>query len=191
MALPKDFKQEVGTGKYTLSNLKSGSKVKFRILSDFITGKSVWGEVDGKRTPTRRRAGEAIPVGAIGTNRFTGKPETIKQFLAAVVYNYTTSQVEIFETDKSTIIEQIVQIENDEDWGDTKNFDLAITKTGEDMETKYTVLPSNKDKFILPIEWKHVNLEALFTNDDPFADDEPTVPRKVEEAKDISDDIPF
>lgn len=181
MALPQGFKQETAIGKYTLNNLRSGSKVKIRILSDFIDGKSVWGDVDGKRTPTRRRAGEAIPVGAIGVNRFTGKPESIKQFIAAVVYNYVTEQVEVFETDKSTIIEQIVGIENDEDWGDTKEYDLSIGKTGEDMETKYTVLPSNKNKFTLNVFWKHVNLNALFTNDDPFAE--------VDQAEQVANDV--
>lgn len=169
MTLPIGFEPDKPVSKYTLGNLQSGSKVKIRVLSDFISGRSVWGEnAEGKRVPTRRKMDTPIPASAIGINTFTGKPESIKQFIAAVVWNYTTKQVEIFETDKSTIIEQIVEIEDNEDWGDTKGFDLTVSKKGEKMETEYSVIASNKADFKCSSEWEQVNLEALYTNNDPF-----------------------
>ena len=186
MALPKDFKQEVGLSKYIMQSVKSGNKVKFRVLSDFITGKCVWGEPEGKRVCTRVRTGEAIPVAAIGFNEKQGRPEPIRQFLAAVVYNYATDQVEIFETDKSTIIGQIVEIESNDDWGDSKNFDLSISKTGEGMETKYSVLPS-PGKLTKKVDWSGVNLEALFSGGDPFEE----VSADSNLAEDVADEIPF
>lgn len=194
MALPKDFKvEEAVTGRYTLGNLESGGKVKIRILSDFITGKSVWGDVDGKRVPTRVKLGQSIPVGNIGVNKFTNEPERIKQFIAAVVWNYNTEQVEVLETDKSTIIGQIFDLEADSDWGDSTNYDLSISRTGERMDTKYTVIPSNPKPFKCPKDWSYVNLEALYTNDDPFAQNdtkEQLNPDEIDTDK-IVEDIPF
>jgi len=172
MSLPKDFEvEQSGPGKYLVSKIKSGDKVKFRMLTDFITGKSVWGDPkqEGKRVCTRKRIGEKLEVGCIGINKFSGNPESIKQFIAAIVWNYATEQVEIFETDKSTIIEQIFDIEADDDWGDSKGFDLSISKKGEAMETTYSLLPSNKSVFKCSEDFKHVNIEALYTGDDPFA----------------------
>jgi hypothetical protein len=173
MALPQNFiPEQSGTNKYTLSGLKSGEKVKVRVLSDFITGKSVWGDKDGKRIITRRKIGEPIPTGLIGWNQMTGKPERIKQFVAAIVWNYSTEQVEILETDKATIIGQIFDIEANEDWGDSKGFDLTISRSGEGMETKYSILPSNQKAFKCPEDWSGVNLNALFDGTDPFASNE-------------------
>jgi len=180
MALPKDFKQEQTGGKYTLNKLKSGDKVKFRVLSDFIDGKSVWGDKDGKRVPTRVKLGQPIPTGAIGVNKFSGNPESIKQFIAAVVWNYQDEQIEIFETDKATIIGQIVAIEENDDWGDCKQYDLTVSKKGEGMDTEYNVLPSNKAVFKCPEDPKSVNLQALYSNEDPFA--------QVEDTEDVAQD---
>jgi len=175
MAFPKTFQPEKGEGanKYTLSALDSGQSVKLRVLSDFITGRSVWGDKDGKRVCTRIKDGETMPVGAIGFNSFTNKPERVKQFAAAVVWNYATEQLEIIETDKSTIIEQLFALDADEDWGDLKNYDIKISKTGEKMETKYTVNPvaaKPLEKSVTEaFKSANIRLEALYVGDDPFA----------------------
>lgn len=169
MSLPKGFKQEVPLSKYTMANLKAIPKMKFRVLSDFIEGRSVWGEPDGKRVCTRRRIGEDMPVEAIGWSKRYNKPESVKQFIAAIVFNYTTNQVEIFETDKSTVIGFIEGIEGEADWGDSKNYDLIISKSGEDLDTTYSVLPSNKTPFKQEVDIKDINLQVLFDGQDPFA----------------------
>ncbi len=202
MALPQGFKQEAGNGRYTMGHLKTMKKVKIRVLSDFISGKCVWGEPDGKRVCTRRRAEESMPVGAIGYSEVYKRTEPIRQFIAAVVYNYTTDQVEVFETDKATIIGQIVEIESNEDWGDCKGYDISISKGGEGMETKYSVLPS-PGKFDKQVEWKNIHVEVLFDGGDPFkATDEAeaqqitstTKPQVTSEEASLSatdDEIPF
>lgn len=167
MAFPKTFKLDEGL--YTVSKLKSGQKVKIRVLSDFITGRSVWGDPknEGKRVCTRIKDGDQMPVGAIGWNEEKGIPEKVKQFIAAVVWNYDYKQVEIFETDKPTIIGQILNLEEDSDWGDAKQYDLSIKKDGQGYETKYTVTPvPSKEK--IEADWSYVNLEALYEGKDPF-----------------------
>lgn len=191
--LPKNFKPEQGSSRYILNNLNSGGKIKFRLVSNFIVGKSVWGDVDGKRVPTRRKEGESIPVANIGINRFTGKAENIKQFIAGVVWNYESEQLEILETDKSTIIGQIFEIEANEDWKDSKSYDLTISKKGEGMDTSYSVLPSNKADFKCPNDPKTVSLDALFEGSDPFSEGKATSEDEdiITEKVDTESEIPF
>lgn len=167
MALPKDFKLDEGL--YLVSKLKSGQKTKFRVLSDFIAGRSVWGDPKntGKRICTRVRSNEPMPAEAIGWNERQDKPERVKQFLAAAVWNYDSNQVEIFETDKWSIISQIFEIEGNDDWGDVKAFDLSLSKKGEGLETEYTLLPlPSKEK--VTASWSHVHLDSLYEGKDPF-----------------------
>ena len=84
---------------------KEFNPTKLRVMSELITGKSVWGEVDGKRMPTRTKPDGKILVGSIGINQFTGEPEKIKDFIACVVWNYSSKRLEILETDNWKIIE--------------------------------------------------------------------------------------
>lgn len=191
MALPNSFKPQAGGGgRYTLSSLKSGEKVKVRILSDYITGNVVWSDLeDGKRSPFRAREGQPIPTGRIGVNPMNGEPERIRQFIAAICWNYATEQVEIFETAKATIIDAIYELEQSEDWGDSKGYDITVSKSGQGTDTKYSVLPSNQSAFKVKADIKGINLEALFDGADPFnsdaKSDEPSL------AEEVADSIPF
>jgi hypothetical protein len=188
--LPKDFeKHEELVSQYTMSYLKKDKdKVKIRILSDFIQGKSVWGKKDDRPFPFRFRIGHNVPVSCIGVNK-EGEPNRVQTFIAAVVYNYTTKQVEVFETTKRTIIDAIYDMEQDEDWGDSKGYDMTIARSGEGFsDTKYSLLPSNKAPFALRVAWKSVNLEALYDGGNPF---EGTAVVSDGLSQEISDDIPF
>lgn len=186
MAFPQSFQPEKGeqSSNYTLANLESGSSVKVRVMSDFITGNSVWGEnKEGKRVCTRVRQGENLPAAAIGTNKFTGDPERIKQFVAAVAYNYDTKQLEILETDKATIIEQLYALESTEEYGDLKGYDIKISKNGVKTETTYSViaLPPKlpTDELINKFKDSDINLEKLYSGENPFTEE------------DVSDQVPF
>lgn len=181
MAFPEGFNLSKtggsGTSRYTMFHLRENGEVKIRVLSEFIAGQSVWGEPNGERICTRVRIGESIPTKAIGTNSFSGLPERIKDFVAAIVWNYDTEQLEIFETDKATIIEQIMNYEADSDYGDSRGYDLKLKKSGEKKETTYSVValpPKDPDKTILEAYNKHsINLEALYDGEDPFKEDLP------------------
>ena len=190
MAFNKSFKPQIGgAGRYTLSGLKSGEKVKVRILSEFISGLTVWSDLEnGKRAPLRVRDGEPIPVGKIGNDPKSGEPERIRQFVAGVCWNYATEQVEIFETSKATIIEVLWELEGSEDWGDVREYDLTISKSGQGMDTKYSVLPSNKTPLKVKPEWKTVRIDALYENADPFNSE--SVPRvEKTDAEKVADDF--
>lgn len=185
MAIPKEYEPTEQKSKYTMNSLKKdGDKVKIRIMSDFILGKFVWGTKDDKPFPYRVRPNEQIQSGWIGTDK-NGKPNMIKQFLAAVVYNYTNNQTEIFDISKITVIDKLQELEDDEDWGDLKGYDLTLSRSGEGFDTTYSVIPSNKKKYDGKAIDK-VNLELLFSGEDPFSTDEVVVP---EESSDV--EIPF
>ena len=66
----------------------------------------------------------------------------------------------------------LTDIFNNPDWGAPFAYNITINKTGEGMETSYTVTPTPpkeltneaKDKVVE----KPLNLEALFESGDPF-----------------------
>lgn len=42
------------------------------------------------------------------------------------------------------IQKQLKALLNDEDWGDLEGYDVTVTRTGKELETKYTIMPSPK-----------------------------------------------
>lgn len=194
MALPSNFTPKAGNSRYTMSNLSSGETVKIRVMSDYITGKIVWsGHTQEEKKPFRVPEGVAIPTAKIGTNLRSGKPENIRQFVAAICWNYGTERLEIFETDKSTIIGQIFKFEQDEDYGDSKGYDLKISKSGQGMETEYSVVPSPpskaKPEIVEALKSEPINLEALYTGDDPFNGENSD--SAEHDSEDVASDVPF
>ena len=63
--------------------------------------------------------------------------------------------------------------DSDEDWGDPKEYDISIVKTGEGMETRNSTVPKPKKAATKEIQQAfadaEINLMALFSGDDPFA----------------------
>lgn len=192
MALPSNFKPKQGESKYTMTGLQSGETVKIRVLSDFIVGNQVWSGDGENRKPLRKPENESVPLSMVGVDKW-GNPERIRQFIAAKVWNYETNQVEIFETTKATIIAEIFKYEQDEDYGDSKQYDLKISKSGQGMDTKYSVIaspPKPLDKTIAQqAQSVAVNLNNLFAGTDPFAaesdENEPV------DSEDLANQVPF
>lgn len=95
----------------------------------------------------------------------------VKEFWAFVVWNYNSEAVQIMEITQNTIKDQIFALARDEDFWDPKGYDLKITRSWKDLETKYQVKPlaqkpfENKEAIE---EAKKINLEALFDWEDPF-----------------------
>ena len=59
------------------------------------------------------------------------------------------------------------------DWGDPRDYDITITKTGQKLDTEYTVMPSPKKELAIEAQTTYgktpVRLAALFENGDPFS----------------------
>lgn len=200
MALPAHYQKEAGNeqlpSQYTMSHLRENpSKVKIRVLTDFIEGKEVFGEKDGKQYPYRFKIGQNIPVGCIGTSKFTGEPNRIKGFLAAIVWNYTTNQVEILSMTNPDLKNGFYDLEHNEDWGDVKNYDVTITRTGEKTETSYSLVPSGMKPFAAP-SIQGIDLQELYVvGGNPFKGYTRLQAAQKDESiittDDMNDSIPF
>lgn len=153
--LPKDYEAPKSASNYM--KFEQGAN-KFRVLSNAVTGYVYWKEVEGKRTPTRVHEFDEVP------NEDRGE---MKHFWAFTVWNYATSSVQILEITQATIRNTIQVLVGDGDWGDPKKYDLTVTRTGEGLETEYSVVPNPPKKLEADTDVE-VNLEALFDGSDPF-----------------------
>lgn len=190
MSFPQDFNPNEGDTLYTMQNLESGNSVKLRAMSDVTAGFSLWSEKDGKPTVIRAEESSQIDPSQASINTYSGKPNKIKQFIAMLVWNYSTERFEIFETDKSSIIAKLYSMDQDPDLGDLQGYDIKLSKTGKNKDTKYDVLSLGKSPVSKEIKEQFAsvayNPNAFFTGDNPLSTEgvETSTP-------DVSGDVPF
>ncbi len=158
--LPEDYEAPKNSNNYM--KLLEGEN-RIRILSAPIIGWEDW-TVDKK--PVRFKRNER-PVKPINEN------VPVKHFWAMIVYNIKDHRIQILHITQATIRNSIESLYRDDDWGNPVNYDIKITKTGEGKETKYTVNPIPHKPLSQPvIDLFHenpCNLDAVFSNEDPFA----------------------
>lgn len=162
--LPSDYQVPAGGGNYM--KLIEGQN-KFRILSSAITGYEYWTQdkkpVRSKQFPT------STP--NIKTD-MAGKPERPKHFWAFVVWNYSANAVQILQITQSTIQSGIKALVDNPEWGDPKKYNITISRSGEGLNSEYTVMPNPHSE--LPDEAKKlfedttIDLNALYAGADPF-----------------------
>lgn len=152
--LPNDYElPKTGGGNYT--KLKQGTN-KLRILSSPVLGYIRWED----KKPLRTRS------------RMT--PEC-RHFWAVKVYNHDTKAIEVWEITQASIQESLVNLSRGL-WGDPKQYDVEVTRSGQDLDTRYQVTTCKPEA--LPTEAQElsvdtpVNLDALFDGGDPFAKDD-------------------
>lgn len=161
--LPKDYKVPNTSDNYM--KFEQGSN-RFRILASPIIGWESW--IDdpdtGKRKPVRGKTREDI----------LGEVADIKHFWAMPVFNYEMSRIQVLEVTQKTIMKAIMILSADSDWGSPLEYDLTVGREGEGLDTEYAINPKPKKKLDAAIAelWAntHLNLEALYSGDDPFAD---------------------
>lgn len=158
--LPMGYEVPKSSGNYM--KFEEG-KNKFRVLSSAITGWEWWSDSNGSRKPNRVKTwDEAVQQGI----------DPLKPFWAFVVWNYSESRVQILELTQKGLMNAIKALVDDEEWGTPQNYDLTVTRTGKDKETKYALTPSPAkpvDQVIVE-QYKsmNINLNALYTGEDPF-----------------------
>jgi hypothetical protein len=162
--LPTNYTAPTSNSAYT--KLEKG-ETRIRILSSAIFGYEVWKD----RKPYRFRTPQEINV--VGDiDEKTGKPRFPKEFLAFTVWNYKLERIEICEITQKGIISMLESFASGDDWGDPKDYDIKISRSGDGMDTKYIVMPISKKTIIEQIQIAFnetpVNLEALFDGLDPF-----------------------
>lgn len=97
----------------------------------------------------------------------------VKHFWAFVVYNYAEQKIQIMQITQATIRKSIESLCRDSDWGDPYDYDIKIVKSGEGVDTEYSVNPVPhkpvEPSIIELFNENRCNLNALFTAEDPFA----------------------
>jgi len=169
--LPEDYKIPASTGNYT--KFKDG-ETNFRILSSAVVGYEYW-NTDNKPVRTKE-AFEGTPADIkLEKNKETGemRPTKIKPFWAFIVWNYEANRIQIMEIDKITIMNPLKALVDNKKWGDPKGYDITITRTGEGFDTEYQTMPNPHseldEKIVAEYESKVIDLEKLYTGEDPFA----------------------
>lgn len=166
--LPTDYQMPVSSGSNYLKITEEPQE--FRILTSPIIGWEYF-RVDGDRVAPVRQKEEFDGVPA--DSKDDSKP---KEFWAFPIWNHTLGKVQIAEITQASIKKEILKyVQDAENRGDPKKYDLRISRTGKGKETRYTLIALPKSKFESEADekWafelaKWINLEALFSGDDPF-----------------------
>jgi len=156
--LPADYQPPKGESRYL--KFQSGTN-KFRILSRPIIGWEDWQD----KKPVRFKMKE--------------KPEKpidpkypIKHFWAMIIWDFADESIKILEITQITIMQSIVTLTKDPEWGSPFHYNIKVEKQGEKLETKYSVLASPPSDLTDEIKEAYkttpINLEALYEGEDPF-----------------------
>lgn len=154
-------------------------KNRFRFLSDVVIGWEAWKD----RKPVRH-AGDVCKFKPEDADlNQNGKPN-INYFWAAVVWNYQAEKadgkfigkVQVLEITQKTVMGPLLDLENNPDWGDLRNYDIEINKKTEGDKTNYTVIaiPPKPiaDEIADAFLKTEVKLEKLFEGGYPIVEDE-------------------
>lgn len=157
--LPQDYETPKQNNHYM--KLEEGEN-KIRILSRPILGWEDWKDTKPIRFKYKDRPEKPI------------NPEKpIRHFWSFIVYNYANQEIQILHVTQSSIKKAIEALCADSEWGSPHQYDLKITKSGEGMKTEYSINPSPHkpitDEMRKKFKERKCHLEALFTNEDPFA----------------------
>lgn len=146
----------------------------FRIFGKPLMGNEIWViEDDGKKRPVRVPMGtEFLPEDLKKAEKDKEGNVVKKHFWAVVVWNYKEQSVQVLEITQKSIIKSLLSFAENPKWGNPNGYDISVTKNGSGMETEY--LTDHDPKEELPVDIKKkleatsINLEALFSGDDPF-----------------------
>jgi hypothetical protein len=161
--LPEGYKAPVGD----YMKFEDG-ETTFRVMSSAIVGYSYWTSDD---KPVRMRKEPLSTPADIRVK--DGKPERVKHFWAFVVWNVEAQKIQILEVVQQTIQAAIKAYVANKKWGDPKGYDITVKREGSGFDTEYTIManphtpvdPAAAEAF----KARHVNLQALYDNGDPFA----------------------
>lgn len=145
---------------------------RFRVVDHAVVGFELW--VSGK--PVRRKKEEFTPeeLANADINKYTGKRKSPSYFWAFPVYNYKADKIQILEVTQIKVMRGIESYLGDEDYGkDPTKYDLVVVQDKADSKKiEYSVKakpPKEIDpKIIQMYKDTPINLEALFTGENPF-----------------------
>lgn len=177
-----------GKGGYmTAGKLGDGESYRIAILSpealDYFT---VWGEdAEGNKKPFRFSAEPTAKEIEEELGEFKQRMnyegtglEKPKFAMAFFCYDYADEKVKIFEIGQKTLIKELDQLSQSEDYADLHAWDLVISRSGLKMNTEYRILPSPRKKGsqeTIDEAWDAAqkagyNINALMLGENPFGE---------------------
>lgn len=159
-SLPDDYEQFASENNY----LKLGiGENRIRIVGNLVCGWEDWVEDGEKKKPVRFRLHDKPSTSSGGK---------IKLFWSMPVWNYALAKIQVFHITQVSIITALKRLLNEAEWGDPSRYDLKILREGEGINTVYSVVPVPPTPFSNVIKDAlqkiSINLDALFSNEDPF-----------------------
>lgn len=135
----------------------------FRIMSSPVEGYEYWTKDD---KPVRSREKPTAIPADIKIDPKTNKPTVIKYFWALIVWNYEAKTIQQLEITQKGILNAILALSKNPKWGNPKNYDLTVSREGDGLTTKYTVMPSPaaelSPEIMAEFEAKAIDLNAIF-----------------------------
>lgn len=191
--LPQGY--EVPQGSSQFMKLSKGAN-RFRIIGSPVLGFEVWEDTAEGRKPHRfKDFKDAV------ASPFSDK---IKHFWAFAVWNYDSKQVQVLQITQKSIMKAIEALQIDDDWGSPENYDLVVNRSGDGLETEYTVQPKPAKKIeasvIEAYEASKIDLESLFAGNYPMSggknENEATqkttaTNETVMDSDEVAGDVPF
>jgi hypothetical protein len=148
---------------------------RFRILSNCVTGWLWWQDEQGHVLSNPAKKCHVIYV-----RDLSEIPQVVqaspnlrpKHIWCFVIFNRKTEQVQVCKLIQTSIMRGIASYVNNPDWGDPTAYDFVISKQGDGLSTKYSVMVGPKqplDEGILVMYREmSIDLEAYFRGEDPF-----------------------
>lgn len=154
----EDYVEEQTKSKYL--KIRPGETIKFRILSKPLQLWLYW--AGGK--PYRSRISDGKPINV--------SEAEIKLAEVFTIFNYNENTMQIFEVTQRSIKNRIRELVKDEAWANPFEYDMSLTRTGDGMNTKYSINPSPPNPVTDEVKQAYketpIDLEALFDGNDPF-----------------------
>lgn len=96
----------------------------------------------------------------------------IRPFWTLYVWDYRRGGLFILEITQNSILKTLTSLGHSKDWGDFREYDIQIHKSGSGKDTKYQVLPCPKkpieENIRKALKESPVNLQILFEGGDPW-----------------------
>lgn len=166
-AIDEISKESSGSGRY-LNPSKIDGEVRIRFFGSGITGFEAW--TDDNKPIRWETKPEELPANVRQQEGY----QTLKRFVAGLVFDYSANDFKILQITQKTLMEQLFKFIKDEDYGDPATYDIKIGKTGEGKKTEYSLVAAPPKAVKADIQARFdaltCDLNRLFDGDDPFAE---------------------
>ena len=146
-----DRGHEIPEKRNQFMKLESG-KNRVRFIGNPISGFVFFGKIkrdDGSETvkPYRRRESEGEfsleeMINHDVRMKKDGEIEGQKYFVMGLIYNYQKEKLQVLEVTQKSILKALKSYVDSEEYGHPSGYDLTIEKSGEGLNTEYTVVVS-------------------------------------------------